>query len=247
MTDYAEEQANELEVLSSIYPTEYEEISKDPMQFRINIVSEEKMHGSDESEVSIWLEIIYTPTYPDDLPQMRVEPNEGELNDSELALLRDTARETAEEYRGMVLVFTLASQLKETLEKIVVDRREHLERQVEEKRRQEAEEEQKKFVGTKVTTESFMTWKRAFDNEMANLAMERRKREEKNDPKRNKLTGRQLFEKDESLAASDAKFIEDDDVTVDTALFEDEEELVLTDEEDETDTVAAMLRGTNID
>jgi hypothetical protein len=39
----------------------------------------------------------------------------------------------------MVLVFTLASQLKETLEKMVVERREQLERQVEEKRRQEAE------------------------------------------------------------------------------------------------------------
>ncbi|KAI9596648.1 ubiquitin-conjugating enzyme/RWD-like protein [Syncephalis fuscata] len=189
MTDYAEEQANELEVLLSIYPTEYEEISKDPTQFRISIVSEEKMHGSDEIEVSVWLEVIYTPAYPDDLPQLRVEPNEGEFDDAELIQLRDCVREMAEEYRGMVMVFALASQLKEMLESVVLKRRELLEQQVEEKRRKEAEEEQRKFVGTKVTPEVFFGWKRAFDIDMYDLAVERRQREEKNNPKRNKLTG----------------------------------------------------------
>lgn len=45
--------------------------------------------------------------------------------------------------------------------------------------------------------------------------------------------GRQLFERDHSLAKSDATFMEEGDVDVDIALFE--RELVITDDEDENE------------
>ncbi|RKP06651.1 hypothetical protein THASP1DRAFT_2719, partial [Thamnocephalis sphaerospora] len=174
--DYAEEQANELEVLRSIYP--------------------------DELEVSVHLEVLYTPTYPDELPQLR-----------------------AEECLGMVMVFNLAALIKEDLEQLVVERRERLEQEATERLRKEAEEEQKKFAGTKVTPEVFLAWKVKFDAERAQEMAEKKKRDER----------RQMFEGDSTLALSDAKYIEEGEVTVDSTLFEDEEDLDLTDDEDEED------------
>lgn len=47
--------------------------------------------------------------------------------------------------------------------------------------------------------------------------------------------GRQLFERDHSLAKSDATFMEEGDVDVDIALFE--RELVISDDEDENDVL----------
>ena len=86
-----------------------------------------------------------------------------------------------------------------------------------------------------------MEWKRRFDSEMA----------EKNSSKLSNANatkptgflyfsrlvilplGRQLFERDSSLAISDATFFEEGDVTVDVALFERElENLDIGDEED---------------
>jgi hypothetical protein len=86
----------------------------------------------------------------------------------------------------------------------------------------EAEEiEQKRFEGTRVTVETFLKWRTAFDKEMSEL--ETKDKQKEIDSK--KLTGKELFEKDDRLNDSDLKFLEDGDVAVDLAAVKVDESL----------------------
>ncbi|KAF9413234.1 RWD domain-containing protein 1 [Podila epigama] len=227
MTDYKEEQANELEALQSIYPDEYEEISTDPGEFTIRIVPEEQ----DGDEIySMKLHVKYTETYPDTLPEFSIDMEEGELEQEDFDTIMKKVTESGEEAIGMGMVFSMASTAKDTLTEIIAFNKEKREREIEEAIQREMEEEEKKKQGTKVTKELFAAWKTAFDAEMT----EKERLEKglkKDDPKSLKPTGRQLFERDHSLAKSDAAFVEEGDVDVDIDLFE--RELNISDDEDD--------------
>ncbi|CAG8473196.1 1953_t:CDS:10 [Ambispora gerdemannii] len=86
-------------------------------------------------------------------------------------------------------------------------------------------EEQARFQGTKVTVASFLEWREKFNKEKAEKErIEKGTAAYKRDEaKKLKATGRQLFEQDATLAKSDATFMEEGDVTVDTSLFEHED------------------------
>lgn len=64
---------------------------------------------------------------------------------------------------------------------------------------------QKKFEGTRVTVETFLAWKAQFDKELQALRSEKEREEEKN----KKFTGRELFQKDDTLNESDLTFLGD--------------------------------------
>ncbi|KAF9576197.1 RWD domain-containing protein 1 [Mortierella alpina] len=229
MTDYKEEQTNELEALQSIYPDEYEEISNDPGEFSILIVPDEQ---DGEEIYSLKLHIKYTETYPDTLPEFSIDTNEGELEQEDYDTILRKVTEAAEEAIGMGMVFSMASTAKDSLTEIILFNKEKREREEEERVQRELEAEEKLKEGTRVTVENFTRWKAAFDAEMAEK--ERiEKGLKKEDPKMLKPTGRQLFERDHSLAKSDATFMEEGDVDVDIALFE--RELVITDDEDDNE------------
>ncbi|KAF9961815.1 RWD domain-containing protein 1 [Mortierella alpina] len=229
MTDYKEEQTNELEALQSIYPDEYEEISTDPGEFSILIEPEEQ---DGEDIYSLKLHVKYTETYPDTLPEFSIETNEGELEQEDYDTIMRKVTEAAEEAIGMGMVFSMASTAKDSLTEIILFNKEKREREEEERAQRELEAEEKLKEGTRVTVENFTRWKTAFDAEMAEK--ERiEKGLKKEDPKMLKPTGRQLFERDHSLAKSDATFMEEGDVDVDIALFE--RELVITDDEDDNE------------
>ncbi|KAF9912061.1 hypothetical protein EC991_001007 [Linnemannia zychae] len=227
--DYKEEQANELEALQSIYPDEYEEISSDPGEFTILVIPDEQ-DGDDT--YALKLHVKYTETYPDTLPEFSIIVEEGELEQEDFDTITQKVTEAGEEAIGMGMVFSMASIAKDTLSEIIVNNKERREREAEEKAQRELEEEEKRKEGTKVTVELFTRWKTAFDSEMAEK--ERiEKGLKKEDPKMQKPTGRQLFERDHSLAKSDATFMEEGDVDVDIALFE--RELVISDDEDDNE------------
>ncbi|KAG0360952.1 ubiquitin-conjugating enzyme/RWD-like protein [Gamsiella multidivaricata] len=229
MTDYKEEQANELEALQSIYPDEYEEISSDPGEFTILIVPDEQ-DGDDT--YTLKLHVKYTETYPDSLPEFSLDFEEGELEQEDFDTIMKKVTESAEEAIGMGMVFSMASTAKDALTEIIQVNMARREKEEHEQLQREMEEEERKRAGTKVTVEVFMKWKTAFDAEMAEK--ERiEKGLKKEDPKALKPTGRQLFERDHSLAKSDATFMEEGDVDVDIALFE--RELVISDDEDENE------------
>ncbi|ORE15219.1 UBC-like protein [Rhizopus microsporus] len=179
MTDYLEEQKNEIEALQSIYP--------------------------DEFEGALSLHVIYTPNYPDELPEYEIEIIQGQ----------------AEESIGMAMVFSLVMIIKEELDNIVLDVKRAEEELVKEKRRKEEEAEQAKFVGTKVTRESFLDWKKKFDAEIAEKDAVARAQKAKE--LKGKLTGRQLFEQDKTLAMSDAGYMDEGDVSVDVSQFDKED------------------------
>lgn len=66
---------------------------------------------------------------------------------------------------------------------------------------------QKRFEGTRVTVESFLSWKEKFDEEMGFT-----KRKEMADREGKKLTGRELFMTDKTLDQSDLKFLDDGNI-----------------------------------
>ncbi|KAG0302937.1 RWD domain-containing protein 1 [Dissophora globulifera] len=229
MTDYKEEQANELEALQSIYPDEYEEISTDPGEFTILIVPDEQ--DGDDS-YSLKLHVTYTKTYPDTLPEFSIDMEETQLDEEDFNTIMKNVTESAEEAIGMGMVFSMASTARDSLTEIIQANKIKREQAELEREKREYEEEEQRKAGTKVTTEVFLKWKTAFDIEMAEK--ERiEKGLKKEDPKMLKPTGRQLFERDHSLAKSDATFMEEGDVDVDIALFE--RELVISDDEDDNE------------
>ncbi|XP_063613680.1 RWD domain-containing protein 1-like [Penaeus indicus] len=233
MTDYKEEQNNEIEALESIYPEEFEIIDIEPRhKFRITVKSE----GSDPYDeiqtlpATIILNFEYTPTYPDEPPVMEVIAVEN-IEEEELDDLRTKLNEQCEENLGMVMVFTLVSYSLEWLtthmEGIALSTKEELER----KKKEQEEIDRKKFEGTRVTVETFLAWKAKFDAEMQALRSEKDREDEKN----KKPTGKELFMKDVTLNESDLSFLGEGEgeVTVDESLFQDLDDLDLEDEDDE--------------
>lgn len=227
MTDYAEEQRNELEAIESIYPDSFTVLSEDPTSFTITVMSDA---GENGETVETTLKFTYVEKYPDEPPLWEIQSQEN-LEDQDMEEVLTLLQQQAEENLGMVMIFTLVTAVQEKLNEIVDAIKT---RQEEEKRRKEkeAEEAEKKaFQGTVVTIENFLAWKATFEQEMSEIRKKRQKEEEQ--AGKNKLTGKQLFERDHNLDTSDIQFLEDagNNVEVDESLFQDMEDLDL-DEDD---------------
>ncbi|KAG0740951.1 hypothetical protein G6F57_001226 [Rhizopus arrhizus] len=228
MTDYLEEQKNEIEALQSIYPEEFEAISDS--EFRISVYPEEQ---DPESPRALSLHVTYTPNYPDELPEYEIEQIEGQVPETYLSKIHESVKNAAKESIGMAMVFSMVMIIKEELDNILLDVKRAEEELANEKKRKEEEAEHAKFVGTKVTRESFMDWKKKFDAELAEkdaVLIAQRLKELKG-----KLPGRALFEQDKTLAMSDAKYMDEGDVSVDISQFDKSERGGVLDEEEQED------------
>ncbi|KAJ2742323.1 rwd domain-containing protein [Coemansia sp. BCRC 34301] len=235
---YSEEQTSELEILQSIYPTELEVLhASTPLKFTISIDVE------DEDEIrpcNLQLTIEYTATYPDSLPLFEIvlSPStlpppgdtEAELAASDISYLTDKLRELGEECLGMAMVFSMSTGLKEAAVQRLTEKTGTLKRAKEARIQREIEADQAKFIGTPVTRANFLEWKAKFDLEtkehlarLTSEAGEDRAKRTTGSKKDERLTGRQLFEQDRSLAQSDSTFIADGDVAVDASLFVQED------------------------
>ncbi|CEQ42734.1 SPOSA6832_04584, partial [Sporobolomyces salmonicolor] len=217
-------------------------ISEDQLSIRV------EPEVQNESEpYTINLIITYTPTYPDELPTIELEVEEGEVSEDEEQFLLDGLKTSAEESIGMAMVYTLSLQLRELMAEMLVKRKERIAREDEERYRLEEEALAKKKQGTQVTKESFAEWSKRFEAEMA----EQRKKEEaeklkalppkeREEAKRfmAKLTGRQLFEQDATLVSSDAVFGDEGDVAVDVSQYERKDPA----EDDEVEAAGSRLR-----
>nr|ACQ58081.1 RWD domain-containing protein 1 [Anoplopoma fimbria] len=227
MTDYVEEQRNELEAIESIYPDSFTVLSDDPASFTITVTSDA---GENGEIVEATLKFTYIEKYPDEPPLWEIHSQEN-LEDSDVEDILTLLQQQAEENLGMVMIFTLVTAVQEKLNEIVdlmKNRRE------EEKRRKEEEAEEAEkvlFQGTVVTIENFLLWKARFELEVTELRKRRQKEEEQGG--KLKLTGKQLFETDHNLDTSDIQFLEEagNNVEVDESLFQDIEDLDL-DEDD---------------
>ncbi|XP_047455736.1 RWD domain-containing protein 1 [Mugil cephalus] len=227
MTDYAEEQRNELEAIESIYPDSFTVLSEDPISFTITVTSDA---GENGETVETTLKFTYVEKYPDEPPLWEIHSQEN-LEDADMQEVLTLLQQQAEENLGMVMIFTLVTAVQEKLNEIVdvIKNRREEEKQRKEKEAEEAEKVA--FHGTVVTIENFLAWKAKFEQDMAELRRKRQKEEEQTG--KIKLTGKQLFETDHNLDTSDIQFLEDagNSVEVDESLFQDIEDLDL-DEDD---------------
>ncbi|GAA5823903.1 hypothetical protein JCM3770_000334 [Rhodotorula araucariae] len=242
MTDYDEERRSERQVLESIFPDELDILSDDQLAIRV-----EPEVQNDREPYTLNLLVTYTPTYPDEPPELDIDVVEGQVADDEKEALLAGLHESANESLGMAMVYTLALQLKELIAEMIVRRKERIAREDEERYRREEEAQAAKTRGTPVTKESFAVWSARFEAEYAE-ALKREEEErlkampprEREEAKRwlAKLSGRQLFEQGAVTLESDAALVDADDVAVDISQYE----RFVEGEDDEVDDAAGRLR-----
>ncbi|OWF47579.1 RWD domain-containing protein 1-like [Mizuhopecten yessoensis] len=230
MTDFKEEQNNEIEALESIYPDEISVISVQPYHvFEVHIESQDISDPYDtgvepELAAQCTLQFSYVEKYPEDPPVFEITEHEN-LEDDQIEALNELITETIEESLGMVMVFTIVSTVQEKLTQFVEETKKNRIEIEEHEKKKKDELEMKKFEGTRVTIETFLAWKAKFDAEMSE--QKRMKNQVVVGPKG--LTGKELFFTDDSMNDSDVKFLqsEEDTVEVDESLFQDMDDLDL--------------------
>merc|ERR1712083_929599 len=158
-------------------------------------------------------------TYPDEYPNelLNIEIDEEEEVDIDVDYLKEFTScldNVMEENKGDVMTFLVISAAIEWLE----SHHEQMTSMAEQKAREKKEREEailtEKLVGTKVTVENFMAWRREFDI--------KRLEGEKVKSKEGKLSGKELFLQNSTLNDSDLQFISvEENVDFDEALFED--------------------------
>ncbi|CAG0917965.1 unnamed protein product [Notodromas monacha] len=234
MTDYHEEQNAELEALESIFCEELQFLSREPVaEFSITLKSEHYDEEDASKGAIVALRFSFTPTYPDEPPEMTVDNLDGLIvGEDEESSLMEYLEGQAQDNLGMVMIFTLASAALEWLNQRCDQKINHREEEEKRKEQEREEEEHRRFEGTRVTVETFMKWKLAFDEEIL-----RSKKVKKEDTSSKKLTGRELFIQDKTMNESDLKFLEEggEGVKVDESLFENLDELDLDDLEESED------------
>ncbi|XP_012288962.1 RWD domain-containing protein 1 [Orussus abietinus] len=226
--DYKEEQINEIEALDSIYCGELEVLATDPFhKFAVPIKTEE-YEPDTRNGLACRLEFTYMPKYPDEPLIISIEEREN-FDEKDAEKLKEHLALQMEENLGMVMVFTLVSAAQEWLNVQWDKAKIHREESAAQKLQEEEEAERKRFEGTRVTVETFLSWKEKFDEEMGYT-----KRREMADREGKKLTGRELFMTDKTLDQSDLKFLDDGDtVKVDESLFQNLDDLELDDDDDD--------------
>jgi hypothetical protein len=99
------------------------------------------------------------------------------------------------------MVFTLVTALKDNAEQLIAERAQAAETRRETEIRKAEEEENKKFVGTPVTRETFLEWRDKFRLEIEEQKKREMEEKEAEDKKKRgvkeekKLTGKELWEK----------------------------------------------------
>lgn len=179
----------------------------------------------------------YTAKYPDEAPLVDVEDTinfEDEILDERLV---EHINEVIQENLGMEMIFTLVSSAQEYLNQRWDELKQEKEREVQRKLEEAEEVERKRFEGTRVTVETFLKWRNEFENDMG-IADKRDKAQIVG-----KLTGKELFLRDNTLNESDIKFLIEageniESVKIDESLFQNIEDLELdSDDADDDDYV----------
>lgn len=217
MSSFFEEQSEEIEVLMSIFPTEFELIAHEPLKsFKIHLAP-----GADEVHVAVALVCVFPSEYPSCSPTIEIEVEKG-LGKKQVDELSILVRKVAEENIGAASVFTITEAVKDWLldnnvagqdgsmyaemmrrmqqKDVEVKKKaakaaiiEAAESESKEKVEDPAELERirKRQAGTVVTIETFNEWKARFEAEQRALADVGGKGDVRDIEDR--LSGKQLF------------------------------------------------------
>ncbi|EDQ92417.1 uncharacterized protein MONBRDRAFT_30818 [Monosiga brevicollis MX1] len=191
--DYAQEQADELTALESIFIDELEILKRDPICYNIHIVSEESPSADDPNLTSkVTLNITYTATYPEEGPNWKLI-DMSNISDELATRLDEVMLTTIEENLGMGMAFAMQAALKEAVDDYNAENRDAAvrERQAQKEAEEQAELE-RLTAGTLLTPETFDEWNTAFIEEQR--AKRDQKAAEAEGAETRKLTGREIFE-----------------------------------------------------
>eukprot|EP00038_Savillea_parva_P011065 m.194855 g.194855 ORF g.194855 m.194855 type:complete len:239 (-) comp19310_c0_seq1:345-1061(-) len=219
MGDFAEEQADELEALGSIFPENLTVIS--PSEFKLSGSADGGTFGDKDYTAGFSLAVKFPTDYPEVAPEVDLVDLTGELEENEdmKSELLDVVSETVEENLGMAMVFAIHAAVQERLEDLLTKQRDTAHSTAEAEKSAAIEAEIARYTaGTLVTPESFAEWKEKFEAEMAPFRQELRKLSQTT--VEGKLTGRQLFEQKKMKNDSEAAFMDKTDIIVDTSVFE---------------------------
>ncbi|KAK0927971.1 Protein gir2 [Friedmanniomyces endolithicus] len=199
-----EEQAEEREVLDSIFPDEIQDVSAS--EYRVSIALDVQKPDEDETPGPV---ILLNIRYPE---PTRTKPRAWI---SRSRPMRRALGPTIEESMGMAMVFALVSALKDAAELLVSERLGAIQAVKDVESAKAEEEENRKFEGEKVTRESFLAWREGFQREMADEAARRVAEVEAEEKKKRgareerKLTGKQLWQR--GLAGNTVEEEEEDE------------------------------------
>ena len=211
------EQEGEVETLKCIYSSD-EFTSLDTNTFEIKLTSEldDVDEYSNAGRYGLIIKFTYPPSYPLVPPiyQFRSAYSTPEEVVNSISKEMETLLTN---YIGQVMVYDVCSELQQRLSDAVGRVTDLSDGDVVTK-----EEVSPELYGTMVTEDTFTDWSKKFRAEMDFFNSKKRCEME------SKLTGRQLFERDEKLFLSDIQFIDETDgddlsetVEIDESLFQD--------------------------
>ncbi|KAJ1548359.1 hypothetical protein HK405_003541 [Cladochytrium tenue] len=227
-------------------------------------------NADDDALPFVWLRVRYTPTYPETAPELAIDlpppprrrghqrqrRQHGRLTPSDAAALQAEAARLADEQLGLAMAFGVHSGVKDALEDLARRRVAELDAATERRRAEEEEKERRAAEarrGTPVTKDAFLDWRVRFLAEARGhpadvpvagaAAAAATNAAAAAAAAAARPTGRQLFERDRSLAKSDVALMQDGDetVTFDRALFESEAAAAGLDSDDDDDAPNAVL------
>lgn len=231
-------QKEELDILESIYMDEIELHNPIP-PYKFSIQCRPYMDFSLNEALerfAVRLEIELSRNYPQESPKCEIKHQVDKITNTDIQQVQKLITRTFEEMKGSPMLFEIVENIRGWLQNNIVDpdlRPKKLKKKAagdELGLDSDYEDEEivinltKKETYTSVTRESFLEWKKKFDQEMENL---RREKGEAASSKEEKLTGKQLFERNLALISSDMIDKDDEDVEVDYTkeeVKEDEEE-----------------------
>ena len=174
--------------------------------------------------MSIVIRFEYTETYPITPPFISIDECVPSLEDEDRVDLARTLIECAEENLKIPMIYTLANRTLEwfredrtsrsrpTRESSIIKIPTELQTNI----------DNTEYQSTRVTREAFLIWKKGFD-ETRTRVVPMRNLEEK---KATRLTGRQLFELDATLATSDTTYLLEEEEEEDPEISLATEELL---------------------
>jgi len=112
MSNYEEEQALEIEALTSIFEEGKEFVKISDTEFKLKLLPHPQ--GEAENHVGFTLHVTYTAEYPETAPEWEVEDVKG-LPDEKLKTLKGLVTENIESSLGMAMIYTVAEACQDFL------------------------------------------------------------------------------------------------------------------------------------
>ena len=231
----------EIETLSYIYTREL--TINDPKSVSIFVENEDNDLQIQGNLLEVKIE--FPTEYPECVPNIELQSEH--LEEQEIAKLIDEAINECQNSIGMAMTFTIVSFLKDRFNQVLKERIKAKQLAIEQQKLDQEREEAQRYIGSRVTPETFKEWKakfikEAFEQEKLGnltLAFEAAIAVERMNQAQGKKTGRQLFEdRNLMLHKSDEKYLDEgEDVVVEKLNF-------MTTKEDEDESNVGLLNFT---